>query len=139
MSIFSFKQCGSESEARKAKIIYSVIFISLFLIANIIILKGMTILMPIYEGLGLKEGDFEMEKEFEKVKNFIRVIKPISILFQIFILYITIWASIKLGMGKIPSILWGIVALAPFVSLVPFIVILTRKQVIKSIVQEEFK
>jgi hypothetical protein len=128
MSIFSFKKCELESEIRKVKIIYSIIFIILFVVSiGTVLLINETIISPIYEK-GLGEGDFEIiEKETENLKKISEVTGSMSFLFQIFLLYLTIWACLKLGMGKIPSILWGIVALVPFVSLIPFIIILTRK------------
>ena len=128
MFIFSFKKCELESEIRKVKIIYSIIFIVLFVVSiGTVALISKTIMLPIYER-GLGEGDFDIvEKEMEKLEKISMITRPLSFPFQIFLLYLTIWACLKLGMRKIPSILWGIVALAPFVSLIPFIIILTRK------------
>jgi len=130
MFIFSFKKCQSESEIRKVKIIYSIIFIILFVVSiGMVALISETVMAPTYEKM-LGEGNFgieKIEKETENLKKISEVTGFMSFLFQIFLLYLTIWACLKLGMGKIPSILWGIVALVPFVSLIPFIIILTRK------------
>jgi len=130
MFIFSFKKCELESEIRKVKIIYSIIFLVLFVVSiGTVALISKIIMLPTYEKM-LGEGDFnieKIEKEMGKLKKISMTTGSISFLFQIFLLYLTIWACLKLGMGKIPSVLWGIVALVPFVSLVPFIIILTQK------------
>lgn len=127
MFILSFKKCESESEIRKVKIIYSIIFIVSFIVSiGTVALISETVMMPTYEKM-LEEGDFNIEQEMEKLEKSLTITGFIPFLIQIFLLYFTVWACLKLGMRKLASILWGIVALAPFISLVPFIIILTRK------------
>lgn len=102
-------------------------FIVLFIVLGLITgLISEILIKPIYEGLG--ENDFaKIDQVSEKIEKLLLVTRPLLFLVEAFSFYITVWAFIRLGTGKLASILWGIVALAPFVSFVPFIVILTRK------------
>lgn len=130
MFIFSFKKCESESEIRKVKMIYLIVFVVVFIVSvGVVALISKTIMMPTYETL-MGESDFNVVnigREMRFLQKFLVITGLISLFFQIFLFYLTFWACFKLGMGKIPSILWGIVALAPFVSVIPFVIILTRK------------
>ena len=128
MFIFSFKKCESELEVKRVKKVYLVIFIGLFIIPFIIVSITVTkLLLPIYE-VGLGEGNFvNIEERIEAIRPILFIIGFISFFIYLLLFYITIWACLKLGMEKILSILWGIVALLPLISFVTLIVILSQK------------
>ena len=130
MIIFSFNKCTSESEARKVKKIYIISFIVLFIVLGLIVgLVSEILFRPIYEGLGeIGENDFaKIDQASEKIQKVILITRPLSFFVEAFDFYLTVWVFLKLGTGKVASILWGFVALAPVVSFIPFIVIITRK------------
>ena len=132
MILFSFGKCVSELEAKKVKKIYLIASILLFIVLGLIVgLVSKNIVSSFYEELGKidyqKGVPIKLEQLMEKSQEVARKIRPISFLAQFMILYLTIWACLKLGLGQFASIFLGVLTFVPFVSFVPFIVILTRK------------
>jgi len=132
MILFSFEKCVSQLEAKKVKKIYLISSIVLFIILGLIVgLVSKNMVNSFYEELG-KIGyqnaePIKIEQLMEKSEEVSKKVRPISFLTQLAILYLTIWACFKLGMGNFASIFLGVLTLVPFVSIIPFIVILTRK------------
>jgi len=126
MSIFSFKKCESKSEARKVKIIYSILFIVLFVVSNSIATGIVPSLILKYcspFGVDFKGG----WERIEACEKFTRVIAIINYPSGLLLLLLTIWAALKVGIKRGSSLFFGFLALLPVVSLTPFIIILTRK------------
>jgi hypothetical protein len=130
MIIFSFKKCVSESEAKKVKKFYLIISIVLFTIFYLVVGSISKNIFPsMNEELKKSQPDFKIiiKQAMEQSEKIPIPIKFVTFSIQASFIYLSVWACLKLGMGKIFSIILGIITLAPFISIIPFIIVLTRK------------